>query len=188
MVPKPTPERPRYVFFFTGPTACGKSTVAKYVADNLDLSFLEGDDFHPKANVDKMHRGEALTDADRQGWLEALRDHENMHPPGEKSLHLVMTCSALKRHYRDILRKGSEQARNMRVRFVFLDAPEEVLTRRAGERHGHFAGANLVRSQFESLERPGEDEDDVFTVDVDRPVEEAEREALEYVRRVLEQS
>lgn len=135
-----------------------------------------------------MHRGEALTDADRQGWLEALRDHENMHPPGEKSLHLVMTCSALKRHYRDILRKGSEQARNMRVRFVFLDAPEEVLTRRAGERHGHFAGANLVRSQFESLERPGEDEGDVFTVDVDRPMEEAEREALEYVRRVLEQS
>lgn len=133
-----------------------------------------------------MHHGEALTDADRQGWLEALRDHENMHPPGEKSLHLVMTCSALKRHYRDILRKGSEQAQNLRIRFVFLDASEEVLTERAMARKGHFAGANLVRSQFEVLERPAEDEGDVFTVDVARPMEMAERDALGYVRRVLE--
>ncbi|KUI61545.1 hypothetical protein VP1G_08736 [Cytospora mali] len=188
MVPNPTPERPRYVIFFTGPTACGKSTIAKYVADQLNLSFLEGDDFHPKANVEKMHRGEALTDADRQGWLEALRDHENMHPTGANTLHLVMTCSALKRHYRDILREGSEQARNMRIRFIFLEAPEEVLTRRAAARRGHFAGANLVHSQFEVLERPAVDEDDIFTVNVDRPTEEAEKESLEIVRRVLKET
>ncbi|KAI3395833.1 hypothetical protein diail_846 [Diaporthe ilicicola] len=182
---KPTVERPRYVIFFTGATACGKSTVAKHVADNLNLTFLEGDDFHPKANVEKMHHGQALTDEDRQGWLEALRDHENTHPPGATSLHLVMTCSALKRHYRDILREGSEQARNLRVRFVFLDAPEDVLTTRAAARKGHFAGSNLVHSQFESLEPPELDENDVFTVNVDRPTEEVERDALEHVRVML---
>ncbi|KAL2286127.1 hypothetical protein FJTKL_07346 [Diaporthe vaccinii] len=141
--------------------------------------------FHPKANVVKMHHGEALTDEDRQGWLEALRDHETVHPPGATSRHLVMTCSALKRHYRDILREGSEQARNLRVRFVYLDAPEEVLTRRAAARQGHFAGSNLVHSQFESLEPPEVDECDVFTVNVDRPVADVEADALKHVRDVL---
>lgn len=203
---KPTAERPRYVVFFTGATACGKSTIAKHVADKLSLTFLEGDDvrpmpsprpeanpqanhspdqFHPKANVEKMHHGQALTDEDRQGWLEALRDHETMHPPGATSRHLVMTCSALKRHYRDILREGSEQARNLRVRFVYLDAPEEVLTRRAAERRGHFAGSNLVHSQFESLEPPEVDEKDVHTLNVDRPVEEVEADAVKYVSDIL---
>lgn len=135
-----------------------------------------------------MHRGEPLTDADRRGWLTALRDHEDAHPPDEKSLHLVMTCSALKRQYRDILREGSEQSPNLRIRFIYLQAPEAVLTRRAAERKGHFAGANLVHSQFDSLEAPGEDEKDVFKVDVDRPMEEAEREALEHVKRALGES
>ncbi|ROV90808.1 hypothetical protein VPNG_09851 [Cytospora leucostoma] len=186
MVPNPTPEHPRYVFFFTGPTACGKSTIAKYVADNLNLTFLEGDDFHPKANVDKMHRGEPLTDEDRQGWLEALREHEYEHPPGEKSLHLIMTCSALKRHYRDILRKGSELAENMRVRFIFLEAPEEVLTERAENRKGHFAGAALVHSQFDIIEGAAPDETDVHTIHVTKPVEEVEKAALETVREILQ--
>lgn len=134
-----------------------------------------------------MHHGQPLTDEDRQGWLEALRDHEAAQPagPGAASRHLVMTCSALKRHYRDILREGSEQARNLRVRFVYLDAPEDVLTRRAAARQGHFAGSDLVRSQFESLEPPEVDERDVVTINVDRPVEEVEEDALEHVRDVL---
>lgn len=135
-----------------------------------------------------MHHGEPLTDADRQGWLIALRDHEDAHPPEQKSLHLVMTCSALKRQYRDILREGSDQSPNLRIRFIYLDAPEAVLTKRAGERKGHFAGANLVHSQFDSLEIPGEDERDVYKVDVDRPLEEAEKDALERVRSALAES
>lgn len=135
-----------------------------------------------------MHRGEPLTDADRRGWLAALRDHENAHPPDQKSLHLVMTCSALKRQYRDILREGSARSPNLRIRFVYLDAPEAVLTRRAAERKGHFAGANLVHSQFDSLEVPGQDEGDVYRVNVDRPVEDAEKEALECVQGALGES
>lgn len=206
---KPTKARPRYVFFFTGPTACGKSTVAKYVADRLNFSFLEGDDvrdpplstetnlshyfqliyhhvkFHPQANVEKMHRGEPLTDADRRGWLLALRDHETAHPSGENTRHLVITCSALKRQYRDILREGSEQSSNLRVRFVFLIAPEEVLKTRARERKGHFAGEILVHSQFESLEMPGSDEVDVVSVDVNKDLGEVEQEALVRVTELL---
>lgn len=135
-----------------------------------------------------MHRGEPLTDADRLGWLAALRDHEDAHPSDQKSLHLVMTCSALKRQYRDILREGSAQSPNLRIRFVYLDAPEAVLTKRAAERKGHFAGANLVHSQFDSLEIPGEDEEDVLKVNVDRPLEEAEKEALERVKAALGES
>lgn len=130
-----------------------------------------------------MHRGEPLNDADRQGWLVALRDHEEYHPAHEKSLHLIITCSALKRQYRDILREGSAQRENLRVRFVYLDAPEEVLKQRARDRKGHFAGENLVHSQFAVLELPGEDEEDVVKVNVDRPLEEGERDALERVRR-----
>lgn len=132
-----------------------------------------------------MHHGHALTDEDRQGWLEALRDHETMHPPGATSKHLVMTCSALKRNYRDILREGSEHAQNLRVRFVYLDAPEDVLTKRAAGRRGHFAGSNLVHSQFESLEPPEADEKDVRTLNVDRPVEDIEAIAVKYVRQIL---
>ncbi|KAF3763346.1 hypothetical protein M406DRAFT_94350 [Cryphonectria parasitica EP155] len=187
---KPTEERPRYVFFFTGPTACGKSTIAKYVADRLHLTFLEGDDFHPRANIEKMHRGEPLTDDDRKGWLFALRDHETYHPTGagedKKTLHLAITCSALKRQYRDVLRQGSAQSPNLRVRFVYLDAPEEVLMDRARRRKGHFAGENLVHSQFLSLERPGVEEEDVVLVNVDRPLEDGEKEAVERVREILE--
>lgn len=134
-----------------------------------------------------MHRGEPLTDADRQGWLIALRDHETAHPAGEKTRHLVITCSALKRQYRDILREGSEQSPNLRVRFIFLIAPEEVLKKRARERKGHFAGEVLVHSQFESLEMPGEDEADVVRVGVDRDLGEVEQEALLRVKELLQE-
>jgi len=174
----------RWIWFITGPTACGKTTIAKALAADLHFTFLEGDDYHPKANVDKMSRGEPLTDADREGWLEALRDHETVQPSDPNAPpHLVMTCSALKRYYRDLLREGGEHAGNLRIRFVFLDAAEEVLVKRAAERKGHFAGPNLVHSQMEALEMPGEDEGDVIVVDVgDRGVDAVVREVQNRVK------
>lgn len=147
---------------------------------------LTSPQFHPRANVEKMHRGEPLTDADRRGWLLALRDHRNQHPAGEKTRHLVITCSALKRQYRDILREGSEQTPSLKIHFVFLEAPEEVLRERARRRKGHFAGEVLVHSQFESLEIPTEDEVDVVRVGVDRGLGEVEEEALRRVRELLD--
>ncbi|KAK3946949.1 P-loop containing nucleoside triphosphate hydrolase protein [Pseudoneurospora amorphoporcata] len=183
----------RWIWFVTGPTACGKTTVAKALAKNLHFTYVEGDDYHPKANVEKMSRGEPLTDADRAGWLQALAEHETAAPPtSSSSPHLVITCSALKRHYRDILRAGSEHAGDLRIRFIFLNAPEEVLRERAMKRKGHFAGANLVRSQFETLEMPDPNkkeeeggEGDVVVVDVDRGPEEVERNVVQVVREEM---
>lgn len=134
-----------------------------------------------------MSRGEPLTEEDRAGWLEALRDHETAQPPGSKaSPHLVMTCSALKRHHRDVLRQGGEHADDLRIRFVFLQAPEEVLRQRAAERKGHFAGPQLVRSQFAALEMPSEDENDVAIVNTDkREAEDTTREVSTRVRETV---
>jgi gluconokinase len=133
-----------------------------------------------------MSRGEGLTDADRADWLEALRDHESISTPPGKPPHLVMTCSALKRKYRDVLREGSKRAGNLQIRFIFLDAPEEVLAKRAAERKGHYARADLVHSQFQDLERPGPDEEDVITVDVNRPIEETENDVLAKIEEMLQ--
>lgn len=142
--------------------------------------------FHPKANVEKMSRGEGLTDADRADWLEALRDHESIETPPGKPPHLVMTCSALKRRYRDVLREGSRHAGNLQMRFIFLDAPEEVLVKRAAERKGHYAGANLVHSQFKDLEVPGPEEGDVIVVDVNRSIEDTEKDVLDRIEGMLQ--
>lgn len=131
-----------------------------------------------------MSRGEALTDEDRADWLAALRDHESVPPEPGKAPHLVITCSALKKAYRDLLREGANQANNLRIRFIFLDAPEEVLVERATNRKGHYAKANLVHSQFEVLERP-DGEPDSIIVDVNRPMEETERDVLEKVEAML---
>ncbi|KAK3986811.1 shikimate kinase [Cladorrhinum sp. PSN332] len=183
-----TPHHPhRWIWFITGPTACGKTTIAKALASRLKFTFVEGDDYHPSASVKKMASGHPLTDADREGWLKALREHETARPGKGESSHLVMTCSALKKHYRDVLRQGGKEAGGLRIRFAFLDAPEEVLKERARNRKGHFAGEDLVRSQFQALERPNSDEDDVLVVDVNRDVEEVERETEIRVREAMSQ-
>ncbi|KAJ3547299.1 hypothetical protein NM208_g1588 [Fusarium decemcellulare] len=182
---KSVPEGHRWILFVSGPTASGKTSIAKYLAETLDLKFVEGDDFHPKSNVEKMSHGEPLTDEDRWDWLQALREHASLHPKGPGTEHLAITCSALKRQYRDILREGSEHAGDLRVHFLHLDAPEEVLRQRAAARKGHFAGPELVHTQFEILERPGKDEHDVLTVNVDQSVEDVHREALEKVEEML---
>ncbi|KAL2020610.1 hypothetical protein VTK56DRAFT_8100 [Thermocarpiscus australiensis] len=204
--------RRRWVWFVAGPTACGKTTIAKHLAQELGFTFVEGDDYHPEANRAKMSRGEALTDEDRHDWLLALRDLETAPPPPAPEegahaptapRHLVVTCSALKRQYRDVLRGGAQQQQQqhattgdrarararVRVGFVFLDVPEDVLFERARQRKGHFAGEGLVKSQVESLERPGreEEEEDVVIVRVERgrEVADTQREVLERVREVM---
>ncbi|KAK4180630.1 P-loop containing nucleoside triphosphate hydrolase protein [Triangularia setosa] len=176
---------PRWIWFITGPTACGKSTIAAFLASSLNFKFLEGDSFHPAASVDKMSRNEPLTDADREGWLQALREHESAVPKDGDSRHLIMTCSALKRRYRDILRRGGQEAGDLRIRFVMLDAKPEPLKKRAEARKGHFAGKGLVDSQFEALERPGEDEKDVLIVNVEGELEDTKREVEKRVREVM---
>lgn len=132
-----------------------------------------------------MSHGEPLTDEDRKGWLDALKEHTEVHPKGPKTEHLVVTCSALKRQYRDLLRAGSEHAGDLRVHFLHLDAPEDVLVERAAARKGHFAGPALVHTQFEVLEQPGKDEEDVVTINVDQTIGGVKYDAFEQVKELL---
>lgn len=129
-----------------------------------------------------MSAGIPLTDADRWDWLTALRE-ASIRELDRGSDGVVLTCSALKRKYRDVIRVAPYFTPNLHVHFIYLDASEEVLLRRVTARQGHYMGANMVHSQFEVLERPGKDEVDVITVNVERPVEEVMQAALE---RVLE--
>lgn len=137
------------VLVLMGVSGCGKSTVAGVLAGRLDWDLGEGDDLHPAANVEKMAAGHALTDADRWPWLELvaqwIRDRTDAGRPG------IITCSALKRSYRDVLR-------GEHVVFVYLHGTMEQIATRLATRHGHYMPASLLDSQFADLEPPGEDE------------------------------
>ncbi|KAL2067391.1 hypothetical protein VTL71DRAFT_1816 [Oculimacula yallundae] len=175
-----------HIWLITGPAGCGKSTVAQFLAQSMNLPFVEGDEFHPPANVEKMSKGIPLTDADRWDWLTRLRE-EAIAQISSGSQGVVLTCSALKRKYRDVIRVAGFYSQGARVHFVYLHAPEEVLAARVGKRAGHFMGADMVHSQFSILEAPGEKETDVISVDVSGSVEEVEEEALRKIREAVEQ-
>lgn len=137
---------PNTVFFVMGVSGCGKSTLGQLLADKLGLPFFDGDDFHPKNNIDKMSRGEALTDEDRIPWLERLNAVGHQH----KEPGCVIACSALKQKYRDILSSGIEQ----QVAWVYQEGDYETILSRLQGRKGHFMPPALLTSQFETLEPP----------------------------------
>ncbi|SDS52626.1 gluconate kinase, SKI family [Nocardioides scoriae] len=144
-----------------GVSGSGKSTVGAALAQRLGVPYADADDFHPEANIAKMTAGQALDDHDRGPWLDAvgawLRDH------GESGG--VMSCSALKRSYRDQLR-----AHAPRAELVHLHGTREVIARRQASRPGHFMPASLLDSQFATLEPLGEDEAGQV-IDVDQSVD-----------------
>ena len=136
-----------------GVAGVGKSTIARRLADDLELELAEGDDFHPPANIAKMSAGRPLTDEDRWPWLEALADWTAHERAAGRST--VLTCSALKRAYRDILRRPDPH-----TFFVHLEGDEELLRERMESRE-HFMPASLLRSQFDTLEPLERDESGV---------------------------
>lgn len=131
-----------------GVTACGKSTVGKALAEATGGSYLEGDDLHPPSNIDKMSRGEPLTDTDRWPWLEqvaaAMFAHEGIVFAG---------CSALKQSYRDVLSSAPDGFDHESICFVHLDGSHALIAERMGAREGHFMPLDLLDSQFATLER-----------------------------------
>lgn len=154
-----------------GVSGTGKTSVAVEVAQRLGWMYVEGDDLHPPANVAKMSAGTPLGDADRAPWLSALAAViAGHHRDGVDS---VLTCSALRRAYRDVLRSGTPTGS---VSFVHLTAPAEVLRDRM-EGRAHFMPASLLQSQLATLEPLGEDEDGLV-VDVSRPLPEVVDEVL----------
>ncbi|KAL1644792.1 hypothetical protein SLS58_004257 [Diplodia intermedia] len=178
----------RHIWIITGPAGCGKSTVAKHVADQLQLPYIEGDEFHPKANIEKMGNGIPLTDADRWDWLILLRE-QAVRELETGASGVVVTCSALKKKYRDVIRVASYNNVKVLVHFVYLQATEEMLMARVRARPGHYMKDNMVRSQFESLEEPDQEElsKDVLAVDVSGTMPQVQGLALGLVQEVLKQ-
>jgi gluconokinase len=156
-----------------GVSATGKTTVAEQLAEELGCEFIEGDSLHPRRNIEKMERGVPLTDEDRWPWLQAIA--EMVAVKDYDGTSTVVTCSALKRRYRDVLRDAAPTF------FVHLHAPFEVLEDRMQHRTKHFMPATLLKSQFDTLEELGEDEEGAV-VDVTPPVDEVVEEAVNAVR------
>jgi len=136
------------VLVLMGVSGTGKTTIGKVLAAMLGWDFVEGDDYHPISNVEKMRGGDPLTDEDRCPWLKALRQRiEEACVQGD---NIVLACSALKREYRQYLERHDLEC----VYYVFLHGSEELIRRRLAERKGHFMAPNLLQSQFEALEVP----------------------------------
>jgi len=151
------------ILIIFGVLGAGKTTVGKLLARELGWSFVEADDFHPAANIEKMRNGHPLTDEDRWPWLDCLRKQiEQLRSAGENA---VLACSALKRAYRDRLRVSDE------VKFVFLRGDYALVEKQLRNRHGHFMNAALLQSQFDDLEEPQPDEK-VLTIELGRTPEE----------------
>lgn len=154
-----------------GVSGTGKTTVAEALARRLGLRFIEGDSLHPEANITKMSAGVPLDDDDRRPWLETLAALLASHHAGGVST--VLTCSALKRSYRDVLRSRVPAGT---VAFVHLTAPFEVLRERMEARE-HFMPASLLQSQLDTLEPLGPDEPGT-AYDVTRPLDDVVAEVV----------
>lgn len=152
---------PKRHFVVMGVAGSGKSTIAELLARRLDYTLVEGDAHHPAENIAKMSAGVPLDDDDRKPWLRTLgallRDSETP---------VVLTCSALKRSYRDLLREVS----GGEIVFVYLHGDRDLLAERMNHRTGHFMPPSLLESQLASLEVPGEDEQSI-RVDIGPPPE-----------------
>lgn len=146
-----------------GVSGAGKSTVGEALAQRLDWPFVEGDAFHPRANVKKMRAGIALNDVDREPWLRVLAaELGRFQALGQSS---IMGCSSLKRTYRDILRSGAPW-----LRFVHVCGSRALLVDRLAYREGHFFPVQLLESQLAALEELAPDEDGIV-LDMALPVE-----------------
>ncbi|MGV0655925.1 gluconokinase [Mycolicibacterium thermoresistibile] len=154
-----------------GVSGCGKSTVGAALARRLGVPFADADDFHPPANIAKMASGRPLDDPDRLPWLEAVGRWSAGQPGGA-----VVACSALRRSYRDRLRRHRGD-----LVFLHLTGEPEVIARRQAGRTGHFMPSSLLRSQFDTLE-PLQPDEPGATVDVDRSVDAIVDECLDHVR------
>ena len=153
-----------------GVSGCGKSTVGRLLAAALGARYVEGDELHPPQNVARMAAGIPLTDADRHGWLQELGRRLGGADVGPQGI--VVSCSALKRSYRDVLRAAAPG-----LRLVHLHGPRELLQQRLAGRSGHYMPASLLQSQLDTLEPPGEDER-AITLDIATPPEGQVAEAL----------
>lgn len=136
------------VFIITGVSGCGKTTVGEALSKELGASFYDGDQFHPASNIAKMSAGIPLTDEDRVPFLKSINSFVSEKLPTET---IVIACSALKEKYRDILSEGINPAQLV---WIHLQGSYDTIYQRMTKREGHFMGAAMLRSQFETYEAP----------------------------------
>jgi gluconokinase len=161
---RPTPD----VIIVMGVSGSGKSTIAKGISTVTGWEFAEGDAFHSDANVEKMRSGHALTDEDRWPWLESIGDWITTKESAGESA--VVTCSALRRVYRDLLRRGRPH-----VRFLHIEAPTDLIQDRMEHRPGHYMPPSLLPSQLATLEPLGSDEPGVSVPNEGTPAQVLDR-------------
>jgi gluconokinase len=158
-----------------GVSGSGKTSAARELTRQLGWEYIEGDDLHPEANVAKMASGTPLDDEDRWPWLRRIAEVIGEHEAA--GISLVITCSALKRSYRDLLRDGHPS-----VWFAHVDVTREVLAERLAKRQGHFMPPSLLDSQLATLERLGEDEPG-GVIAGDAPLDQTVTEVLRDLRQ-----
>jgi gluconokinase len=157
-----------------GVSGCGKSTVGSLLAKRLGMRFIEGDQFHPSENLRKMSAGIPLTDEDRHGWLLELQSQLRAARKAEEGV--VLTCSALKRSYRELLREADSE-----LLFIHLVGTREVIGARMHKRTGHFMPPMLLESQLRDLEPPEPDER-AFSFSIDMPLEQLLNQVVKAVQ------
>ncbi|CAA9958744.1 hypothetical protein CFE70_002257 [Pyrenophora teres f. teres 0-1] len=181
-----------HILIVTGPAGCGKSTIAKHLSDRYGFDYIEGDEFHPQANIDKMAAGIPLNDEDRWDWLILLRD-QALTKLKHGSKGVVVTCSALKKKYRDVIRTARlyDEDPNANVHFVYLRSDKETLLARVRARKGHYMKDAMVESQFAALEEPDETEckqlKDVEIIEVKGSIQDVQDLAGAAVDKILAQ-
>lgn len=161
-------------FIIMGVSGCGKSTVGKAVAEALSLRFIEGDEFHPAANIDKMNTGRPLSDDDRAPWVDALIDEVKRVNRAQEGDHVIVACSALSKFVRKRLRNGL----NGDSQFIHLHGDRQTLKRRLTARKGHFFDPDLLPSQFAALSMPRR----ALTLDIARPVDQISADIIAYIK------
>tara|TARA_A100001391_G_scaffold179305_2_gene144222 strand:- start:4503 stop:5108 length:606 start_codon:yes stop_codon:yes gene_type:complete len=165
----PASSKPRLIVVM-GVSGAGKSTIGEELAERLDVPFIDADNLHPRANVEKMRGGTPLEDSDRWPWLEIVADA--MRNTADTNGRVVCACSALRRSYRDCLTNRAEEP----IAFVLLHGDKSVIAERQANRPGHFMPSALLDSQFATLEPFGPDEHGI-TIDVALSIKEIVDEA-----------
>lgn len=165
-------------FILMGVSSTGKTSVGTAVAERLHLKLIDGDDLHPRANILKMGQGIPLNDQDREPWLERINDAA--FSLIQKNEQGIIVCSALKKAYRDKIRQG-----NNHLHFLFLHGEFELVLERMKKRQGHYMKADMLKSQFDTLEVPQADESDVIFIDIDASFEEVVERCVQALQPLL---
>lgn len=158
-----------------GVCGSGKTSVGEALAEKFGATFIDGDVLHPRANIMKMASGNPLNDEDRAPWLERIGDV--FFSLQRCSLSGVIVCSALKKKYRDVIRKDNDG-----LLFVHLYGSMDTILERMAARKGHFMKKEMVQSQFDTIEFPGADETDVINISIEQPLEAVINEAIAQVQ------